>query len=293
MNTKDAYQMKRIGSLLCCLSTLWCSAALAAPMPADFDLSDLDGSTGFVINGEAINDKSGYALGGNFDINNDGISDVVIGAYGADPAGRNRAGKIYVRFGASGLGSTGSEDLASLDGSNGFELIGIDTDDFAGWSVNGAGDLNRDGIDDLLIGAPDADPGTNTAAGEVYVVFGSSGIGSSGTLNLSGLNGNNGFVINGVNVTDRTGIAVAGGGDLNNDGVSDLAIGAPGASPNGRSRAGATYVVFGSSSIGSSGNLQLSALNGSNGMLIAGAAADDKSGQSVSFAGDVDDDGLG
>ena len=158
MNTTNALQRKTIGSLLCCLSTLWGTAALAAPMPAEFDLSDLDGSTGFIINGEAINDKSGYALGGNFDINNDGISDVVIGAYAADPAGRNRAGRIYVRFGASGLGSSGSEDLASLDGSNGFELTGIDADDFAGWSVNGAGDLNGDGIDDLLIGAPEADP---------------------------------------------------------------------------------------------------------------------------------------
>ena len=79
---------------------------------------------------------------------------------------------------------------------------------------------------------------------------------------------------------------------MNNDGISDLAIGAPGAGPDGRSRAGATYVVFGSRTIGSGGTLQLSSLNGNNGMLITGAASGDESGQSVSFAGDIDNDGL-
>jgi len=58
-----------------------------------------------------------------------------------------------------------------------------------------AGDLNDDGFDDVLIGAPDADPDGNTSAGESYVVFGASNRGSSGTLQLSSLDGNNGFTL--------------------------------------------------------------------------------------------------
>lgn len=82
--------------------------------------------------------------------------------------------------------------------SNGFVINGIDEEDYSGNSVSNAGDINNDGIDDLIIGAKLADPNGNIRAGESYVVFGGTTVGNSGTLELSSLNGTNGFVINGV-----------------------------------------------------------------------------------------------
>ena len=73
------------------------------------------------------------------------------------PDGQSYAGESYVVFG-SGSGFAASLDLAALDGINGFRLDGIDADDSSGRSVAGAGDVNGDGIDDLIVGAPGADP---------------------------------------------------------------------------------------------------------------------------------------
>jgi len=75
-----------------------------------------------------------------------------------------------VVFGNDG-GFPASLELSSLDGTNGFVLNGIDEDDFSGFSVSGTGDVNGDGIDDLIIGARGADP-FGESAGESYVVFG-------------------------------------------------------------------------------------------------------------------------
>ena len=124
-------------------------------------------------------------------------------------------------------------------------LNGVDAFDFSGFSVSGAGDFNGDGIHDLIIGAPAADPNGINDAGASYLVFGGSGIGGTGAFNLSDLNGVNGFVLNGVDDSDFSGESVSSAGDFNGDGVDDLIIGAPDADPNGNSRAGESYVVFG------------------------------------------------
>ena len=75
-------------------------------------------------------------------------------------------------FGAVGVGAGGIIELSSLNGVNGFVLNGIDVGDRSGRPVSSAGDVNGDGIDDLIIGARYADPNLNSTAGESYVVFG-------------------------------------------------------------------------------------------------------------------------
>jgi hypothetical protein len=133
--------------------------------------------------------------------------------------------------------------LGELNGTNGFVINGIDPGDSSGSSVAGAGDVNGDGFADILIGASGADPNGNSAAGETYVVFGK--VTFTGSLDLSTLDGTNGFVINGVDPSDFSGSSVAGAGDVNGDGFADILIGAPRADPNGNFDAGKTYVVFG------------------------------------------------
>src|SRR5258707_1163923 len=115
-------------------------------------------------------------------------------------------------------------ELSTLDGLQGFKISGVNSNDFSGFTVASAGDVNGDGFDDIVIGAPHADPnGSN--AGASYVVFGKAS-GFSSNLNLSSLNGSNGFKISGVAGDDNSGFSVASAGDINGDGYDDLIIGA-------------------------------------------------------------------
>ncbi len=116
-------------------------------------------------------------------------------------------------------------DLSTLNGLNGFVLEGIDAVDFSGVSVSSAGDINGDGYDDVIIGAYDADIGADGGAGESYVVFGKAS-GWSSSLDLSTLNGTNGFVLEGIDADDFSGYSVSSAGDINGDGYDDVIIGA-------------------------------------------------------------------
>ena len=171
--------------------------------------------------------------------------------------------------------------LSSLNGANGFILNGISIDSASGQSVASAGDINGDGIDDLIIGAE-----FGASGGQSYVIFGSKGSWSS-SFSFSNLNGNNGFILNGIKSGDQSGYSVASAGDVNGDGIDDLIVGAPSAS----SETGRSYVVFGSNKSWSS-PISLSSLNGNNGFTINGINAGDKSGFSVASAGDVNGDGI-
>ncbi|MEH2183176.1 beta strand repeat-containing protein [Nostoc sp.] len=253
---------------------------------AQFDVSTLNGTNGFAINGINEDDSLGNSVSSAGDINGDGIDDLIIGADGASPNG-DPSGQTYVVFGSKK--SFGDQfNLSTLNGTNGFAINGINPDDRSGYSVSSSGDINGDGIDDLIIGAEYADP-NGTSSGQSYVVFGSKeGFGAK--LNLSTLNGTNGFAINGINPDDRSGYSLGSAGDINGDGIDDLIIGAPLADLNG-TNSGQSYVVFGSKS-GFGAQFDLSTLNGTNGFAINGINPDDRSGYSLGSAGDINGDGI-
>lgn len=258
----------------------------AGHFSARLDLSTLDGRNGFVIdNGNSL-DNLGRSVSEAGDINGDGFDDLIIG----DPENLSDfSSQSYVVFGKAGDFSA-SLNVADLDGSNGFKLNGINgIYDLSGTSVSSAGDINGDGFDDIIIGAPSADPNGQEDSGESYVVFGKSG-GFDASLNLSALNGNNGFKINSSDhdLRDLSGSSVSSAGDVNGDGFDDIIIGAPGVAPYGT---GESYVVFGKPG-GFSSSLNLSSINGSNGFVINGIDLFDSSGSSVSAAGDVNGDGF-
>lgn len=251
-----------------------------AAVGQDVDLGNL-GDRGFRIDGIDANDGSGGSVSGAGDVNGDGLADVIVGARYADPGGDSYAGETYVVFGRPGGGVV---DLATL-GSGGFRIDGIDPGDESGISVSGAGDVNGDGLADLIVGADGGDPGGDSSAGEVYVVFGKS---DGATIDLASL-GARGFRIEGIDPNDRAGASVSGAGDVNGDGLSDLVVGARMAGSGSATGVGEAYVLFGRSS---TATVDLANL-GAGGFRIDGRSAFDAMGTGVAGAGDVNGDGLG
>ena len=143
-----------------------------------------------------------------------------------------------------------------------------------------AGDLNGDGVADLVIGARYADPGGRTSAGEVYAIYGGSG--ASGTIYLN--SSFTGVRWQGAAALDQFGEALATG-DFNGDNVDDLAVGASWAAPGGRVDAGTVYVFF-----GQPGPLPSLDLSQQSASLTLWGAAGDRAGLAVAF-GDLDGDG--
>lgn len=256
------------------------------PFPAVLDVADLDGTNGFRLEGAAAGDYSGAILSSAGDFNGDGMKDLIIGAYDADPNGTS-SGSSYIVFGST-MAFPPSLDLGDLDGSNGIRLDGAAEGDASGYSVAGIGDFNGDGIDDVVIGADGADPG-GSDAGSAYIVFGRTGP-LPATLPLAGLDGTDGFRLDGVAAGDRTGRTSWGLGDTNGDGLDDVVIGAERADPNGP-LSGSVYVVQGRRGPQPAVR-SLGTLDGTDGFRLHGEAAGDRAGGAVAAAGDLDSDGL-
>ncbi|KAA3604480.1 MAG: hypothetical protein DWQ01_21825 [Planctomycetota bacterium] len=180
------------------------------------------GATGqllFQFDGEQPGDDFGSAVASAGDFQGDGIPDLLIGAWAADPNGLLSAGSAYVYSGADG------QLLAQFDGASQGDKLGI--------AVAGAGDVNGDGISDFLLGASDADPNGNPSAGSVYVRSG-----TSGALL---------YQLDGVKEWMLFGSEVAAAGDINGDGFDDFWVSAPWADPNNLANAGSVFLYSGAS----------------------------------------------
>lgn len=232
------------------------------------------GDGGFVIKGESDLDFSGSRVSGAGDVNGDGIADLIVGAYAADP-NEEYAGRAYVVFGKSDTRAVNLSDVAA--GIGGFVINGVRLYDEAGYSVSMIGDVNGDGLADLVVGAPSR-VFAEGFVGRAYVIFGKT---TTEPVNLSNIElGVGGFVImGGPNHDDGVGYAVSGAGDVNGDGFDDLIIGAGFGE-------GQCYVVFGKRDTRPVNVSEIESGNG--GFLISR----DLSGFSVSAAGDVNGDGL-
>ncbi len=250
------------------------------------DLATFENSfeEGFVIQGAAADDDAGFSVAGAGDVNDDGIDDIVVGAEYFDSVFGTDVGRTYVIFGNTFQGPT---NLANPDSYDGFTIDSSETGGWSGVSVAGAGDVNDDGLDDIIVGASRIPYAGLANAGAAFVVFGKKdevGV-SLGDLLVG--NGE-GFAIVSTSSDTLVGDSVFGGGDFNGDDLDDVIVGAPMATPDTRTGAGIAYVVFGKSS---QDPILLDDLD-EDGVAIYGVMDGDRLGTSVSFAGDVNDDGL-
>ncbi len=195
-----------------------------------------------MINGLCEGDYSGSSVASAGDVNGDGLADLIIGASYSDPIDGSNAGRSYVVFGKT---DTTAIDLSAVaEGTGGFVINGQCSGDRSGFSVASAGDINGDGLADLIVGAPYS----NNVAGKSYVVFGKT---DTTAIDLSSIaDGIGGFVINGQGQTDYSGFSVASAGDVNGDGLADLIVSANRSDPATRNNAGRSYVIFGSTTGG-------------------------------------------
>jgi hypothetical protein len=159
---------------------------------------------------------------------------------------------------------SGAVDLA--DGYDA-RFAGANAGDGTGNVVAPAGDPSGDGIADFLIAARRADYNGRTNSGSVYLVYGKR---SPGSLDLANFGAADGIRIDGAVANDELATAAVAAGDVNGDGIDDVAVAAAPADNNGRLNSGSVWVVFG----GSAGNVDLANL-GSRGFRIDGAARDD------------------
>ena len=267
--------------------------------------SGRDGRVLHSFTGDAVKDQFGVSVSGAGDVDRDGYDDLIVGAWGNDASGKTagqaqvfsgRTGKLLYKiqgdnagdhFGASvsdagdvnrdGYGdfivgavwddnrgsNSGSATLYS--GRTGKQLYRFDGDsagDFFGWSVSGAGDVDKDGYDDVIVGAV-LDQNNGPASGSARV--------------FSGRTGKILYTFNGDSPLDKFGISVADAGDVDRDGHADLIVGIPGDDNNGRMESGSARVF-----------------SGRTGKILYtfdGSRPGDELGLAVHGAGDVDRDG--
>jgi hypothetical protein len=235
----------------------------------DTDLSTANAS--FI--GEGYNNELGRVISGAGDVNGDGFDDFLLGSPNNEEVDFE-TGKTYLVLGKSS-GWKANVNISTADAS----FLGEGRVDRSGCSVSGAGDVNGDGYDDIIIGARGNWDG-GVRAGQAYLILGKAS-GWKRDVSLSRANAS--FL--GENGADYAGAGVSGAGDVNGDGYDDILIGAYG-SKEGGYESGQTYLVLGKAT-GFGMDTDLSKADAS----FWGENADDKSGLLVSGAGDVNGDG--
>ncbi len=208
--------------------------------------------------GENADDWFGYSVSSAGDVNKDGYDDIIVGAPYYDDGSDTDAGAVYIFYGGP-----------TMDSSYDVKMVGENAYDDFGYSVSSAGDVNHDGYDDVVVGAPDYADGSNTYPGAAYIFYGGPSMDASYDVKMVG-----------ENTDDEFGYSVSSAGDVNHDGYDDVVVGAPDYADGSNTYPGAAYIFYGSPSMDASYDVKM-----------VGENSNDEFGSSVSVAGDLNNDG--
>lgn len=262
--------MRFASANLALLCTCLGAPVLAAPSALGTSLAEASAS--FV--GEAPGDEAASSLAIVGDVNGDARDDLLVGAWANDTAGPD-AGKVYLILGRRD-GWAMRASLASADAS----FVGERANDFAGFAVARAGDVNGDGLDDFLIGAQGHDGGAQNT-GKAYLIFGRAAADWGQNISLSTADA----AFAGHRQEDYAGFSLAGAGDVNGDGLDDFLVSR--ACNIIRESAGITALIFGRSS-----DWPQQAMLESADATFRGERDVDHAGYAMAGVGDVDGDSL-
>ncbi|HEX8085756.1 MAG TPA: hypothetical protein VF529_15805 [Solirubrobacteraceae bacterium] len=285
--------IRRLGSLACASAALLAAApAHAAELPLDgtLDLSDEGDAR---IAGESPGSRAGWVVANAGDFNGDGVSDILVGAPNHDAPNRTDAGAAYVVFGPrEGL----PETLGA--GPRVVRLLGAEPGDRLGSTAAAAGDVNGDGLADVIVGAPvdvDGDGIGETIRGErkreprpgtAYVVLGRrDGAALDGATDAPGV-----IRLTTKTPDDRVGSDVGSVPDMDGDGRPEVVVGAERADTVERTDAGAAFVVF-AKTLAAGPAVDLDTL-GDGGIVLDGPDGG-RAGLGVGGVGDLNGDGRG
>jgi hypothetical protein len=214
---------------------------LIAILPIYSNAKDPDSD--FAINSTGTDAYFGHAVSLVGDFNGDGYGDILVGAIVSSTSNPNvNSGKTYVVFGKADV----STNILLRDIANGigdFAIVSTAAGEQSGHSVSSAGDVNGDGLMDIIIGGPgNGVNGSNT--GQSYVVYGKATLTN---VSLSDVANNiGGLAIVGEGSQDLSGYSVGAAGDVNGDGLADLMVGAPGFdAAHGTVQTGRSYIILG------------------------------------------------
>ncbi len=225
-------------------------------------------------------DHFGVSVAALGDLDGDGISDLAVGAPDDDDGSRN-AGAIWILFLKTDGTVKGHQKISKTTG--GFTGV-LDSSDFFGQSVGAIGDLDGDGNVDLVVGATGDDDGSSSA-GAVWLLL----LNADGTVKENHkISARAGGFTGSLNGSDAFGFSVSGAGDLDGDGVVDLAVGAIG-DDDGASSAGAVWIIYMNANGTVKDNQKISSTAGG---FTGALDSSDSFGISVAALGDIDNDGV-
>jgi hypothetical protein len=256
---------------------------------------DLNGFNGYRILGDRIEAQFfGVEVAFLGDVNGDGRNDFAVsgeGTVSGSPGNRNdlREGVNYIFFANWHFGQEVEMDAISVSPGRALRIEGVGELD-AAFRISGGHDVDGDGLNDIIIGAPGDSTTGPGGSGTSYLVFGSPWLSSQSVMNVAQAAPLPGFRFAGQGSVDNAGTETAMLGDVNGDGYNDFAIGARLANPGGRVNAGAVYVIYGGPHLRTAGVQSPLILNGANGFSIWGAFAGNWIGRKID-SGDFNGDG--